>query len=89
MIPVLVSTVSVFVFAAMFILLKALSQKPECDIIITPLSTIDIAELLASAGDAKGGSLYIVTTDYDEKYFRYLEKHYFIREVLTVVDRNN
>ena len=89
MIPGLVATVSVFVFAAMFILLNALSQKPECDIIITALSTGDIAELLASAGDAKGGSLYIVTTDYDEKYFRYLEKHYFIREVLTVVDRNN
>ena len=89
MISVLIAVISVFIFSAMFILLKALTEKPECSIIITALSPGDIAELLVSAGDAKSGSIYIVTTTYDEKYFKYLEKHYFIREVLTVVDRNN
>lgn len=89
MIPVIVSVISVFVFLSMFILLKSLGEKPSCNIIITALSPEDIAKLLASAGNTKAGTVYIVTTGYDEKYFRYLEKHYFIREVLTVVDRNN
>ena len=89
MISVFVAAISVFIFSAMFILFKAIKEKPECNIIISALAPGDIAELLASADDAKGGSIYIVTTGYDEKYFKHLEKHYFIREVLTVVDRNN
>ena len=89
MISVLVAVTSVFVFMALFILFRAVRQKPFCNVIITALSTRDIADLLAASENTKADSIYIVTNDYDEKYFHYLKKHYFIREVLTVVDRNN
>ncbi len=89
MFPVIICVVSVFIFSAFFFLLKAVSEKPECNVIITALSAEDIAGLLYSAGDAKASSVYIVTNEYNKKYFDYLKKHYFVKEVLTVVDGNN
>lgn len=88
MFPVIVSLISVFVFLSMFVLLLAIREKPKCSVIITALSPENIAHLLAASENAKSNSVYIVTDTYDEKYFKYLEKHYFIREVLTVVDRD-
>ena len=88
MFPVICCVISVFVFLSMFILLRAMHEKPKCSIIITALTPYDIAKLLSESESAKSNSVYIVTNTYDEKYFKYLEKHYFIREVLTVVDRD-
>ena len=88
MFPVICAVISFFVFSSMYILLRAVQEKPKCSIIITALTPYDIAKLLSEAESAKSNSVYIVTNTYDEKYFKYLEKHYFIREVLTVVDRD-
>ncbi len=87
MFPVIITFISLLIFIAGFFLIKAIREKPKCNIIITALSTEDIAHLLAASDSAKSNSVYIITNSYDENYFKYLEKHYFIREVLTVVDR--
>ncbi len=89
MISAIITIVSVFILYTLFLLFRAVSEKPCCSIIITASSPGEIAELLASAKDSKSGSVYIVTSIYDEKYFNYLKKHYFIKEVLTIVDRDN
>jgi hypothetical protein len=89
MISVYVTAISVLIFTAFFILIRAIREKPSCSIVITAISPGDIAELLASSADSKANSIYIVTNGYDKKYFEYLEKHYFVKEVLTVVDRDN
>lgn len=89
MISVVTAIVSVFLFAALFILVRAIKSKPLCSIIISAASPYDIAYLLATSEDTKANSVYIVTTSYDEKYMTYLKKHYLIKEVIQVVDRSN
>ncbi|MBQ2941910.1 MAG: hypothetical protein IJD97_06735 [Clostridia bacterium] len=88
MLPLIAAISSLLVFLSLFFLAGAIREKPKCSIIITALSAESIAHLLAVSDNAKSNSVYIVTNTYDEKYFNYLEKHYNIREVLTVVDRD-
>ena len=88
MFPIIIVIASLLVFLSLFVLLRAITGKPSCNIIITALAIEDIAKLIAASDSAKSNSIYIVANTYDEKYFRYLEKHYSIREVLTVVDRD-
>ena len=89
MISAIITIVSVLALYALFLLFYAVTEKRSCSIIITALSPGDVAELISASGNTKANHIYIVTESYDEKYFNYLEKHYLIKEVLTVVDRDN
>lgn len=89
MISAIITVVSILVLYALFLLFYAVTEKKYCSIVITALSPGDVAELISASNNAKANHIYIVTSFYDEKYFSYLEKHYLIKEVLTVVDRDN